>query len=325
MGQAIVTSVTALLISIFLPLYFLTPLSEPAAENVVLVMEQAKVQDEVSGHTIVLSTDGGTVTMDLETYLTGVVLSEMPGSFEPEAWKAQAVAARTFAMRQMEDGKHEEVDLCASSACCQAWQDRETLLTKLGNSGAALWDAVEEAVLQTRGQVLTYDGQLIEAVYFSCSGGSTEDAVAVWGSEVPYLQSVPSYGEETAAKYTSVQQVTVEEFRQIVEEENAQLVLDRDPKNWLGAITLTDGGGVAALEIGGQSFSGTQLRRMFGLNSAKFYVELENGLVTFYVQGYGHRVGMSQYGANAMAKAGKSYEEILKYYYTGVELETKTP
>ena len=142
-----------------------------------------------------LLTPDGTRELELDEYLTAVVLCEMPPDFEPEALRAQAVAARTFACRQMRGGKHEGGAVCASSACCQAWRSEDELRERLGIEFDADWEKAADAVTATHDEVLTYDGALIDATFFSCSGGRTEAAVAVWGSDVPYLQSVESIGK----------------------------------------------------------------------------------------------------------------------------------
>ena len=159
-------------------------IEEPAAAS---ALSAAPSADEPEARTVQLKTEDGVETVDEDTYLTAVVLSEMPASFEPEALAAQAVAARTFLARQRLAGKHMDCDVCADSACCQAWSSEATLEAKYGVELPQYWDKASAAVAETAGEILTYDGAPIEAVYFSCSGGSTEAAVAVWGTDVPYL------------------------------------------------------------------------------------------------------------------------------------------
>jgi stage II sporulation protein D len=260
--------------------------------------------------------------LELEEYLVGVVLSAMPASFELEALKAQAVAARTFALSS---NKHDDYDLCSDSACCQAWSSREALENKLGVGADAYWNKVKQAVTETAGQVLTYNGSLIDAVYFSCAGGATEDAVAVWGSNVPYLQSVSSDGEDAAPRYESKVTVDVAKFQTTLQAEFPDMALKGAPSTWLGEVLYTRGGGVDSMEIGHVFVSGTRLRTLFGLNSTALTVSVNENCVVFDVKGFGHRVGLSQYGANAMAMEGKSYQQILRHYYSGVSIEEKTP
>ena len=317
---AIVVSLTALLMAFITPAMLLTPTDGEAEAPYLLVMEVEQQEEEVM---IRLQTGQAVEEFPLETYLIGVVLSEMPMSFEPEALKAQAVAARTFAMRQLENGKHLEFDLCGQSSCCQAWAGQAVLEEKLGNCWESCWNKAAAAVESTAGQVLTYEGELIDAVYFSCSGGVTEDAVAVWGSEVPYLQSVKSPGEEEAGKFHTSVTLSREEFCGKILQVQPLAQLGGRAEGWLGEVSRTEGGGVAEMVIGGCAFAGTQLRQLFGLNSTNFTLETEGDELVFSVYGYGHRVGMSQYGANAMAASGKNYQEILLHYYEGVKIQQR--
>lgn len=255
--------------------------------------------------------------MELETYLTGVVLAEMPASFEVEALKAQAVVARTYTLRAYEGkSKHEEAAVCTNSACCQAYRSAEDYLTAGGTEESVA--KVRAAVDATSGQVLTYEGELIEATYFSCSGGTTEDAVAVWGTEVPYLQSVSSPGEEEATYYTDSITFTFEQLR-----EKLGLPSESHPVRFEN-VTYTSGGGVAQINVCGIPFQGTQLRNLLGLRSTAFTVTVEGEKVTFHTRGFGHRVGMSQFGADAMAVNGSSYQDILQHYYQGTVLQSRS-
>lgn len=258
--------------------------------------------------------DGIPREMALEEYLVGVLLQEMPDSFAFEAKKAQAVVARTYALRSWEKGhKHPEGGVCTDHTCCQAYTDPQVYVENGGSPEAVA--SARQAVEATWGQVLTYDGQLIDATYFSCSGGYTEDAAAVWGADIPYLQSVPSPGEEYAAHYTDTVRISAAELAQILELEPSG-----QPVQWLGTITRTQGGGVDTLEIGGQTYAGTQLRQLLGLRSTAFTMTAVGDTFVITTRGYGHRVGMSQYGADAMAVLGHPYEEILLHYYAGTQL-----
>jgi stage II sporulation protein D len=182
----------------------------------------------------------------------------------------------------------------------------------MGGSEEALAEA-KAAVEATSGLVLTYGGALIEATYFSCSGGSTEEAVAVWGTDFPYLRAVDSPGEENAAHYTDTVSFTLGEL-----EEKLGVKLQG---NWLGLISYTQGGGVDTVVIGGKTFTGKELRTVLGLRSTAFDLEISGDSVTITTKGFGHRVGMSQYGADAMAMSGSSFADILTHYYPGTTLE----
>lgn len=324
MKQSIAAGLSALLMAVFLPLLLLSPMEQREPENTLLIIEDGGVQEAVNldeGYILRLKTGEQVVEIDLDTYLTGVVLSEMPASFSQEALKAQAVAARTFTLRQMQNSKHEDCDLCGNSSCCQAWTSREALQDKLGTSWTQYWEKAAAAVSDTDGVVLTYGGKLIDAVYFSCSGGTTEAAAAVWGSDIPYLQSVPSEGEEQASRYESTITIPLDQFRALLQKENSAANLSGPAAGWFGDVVKSDGGGVYTMDIGGETFYGTRLRSLFGLNSTKFTVAVTEEGIEFSVRGFGHGVGMSQYGANAMAQDGSDYKEILSHYYTGVNLE----
>lgn len=260
--------------------------------------------------------DGSVNQMDMDAYLTGVVLGEMPADFEPEALKAQAVAARTYTAKAVKTGgKHGDGSICTDAGCCQAYLPEETYLSKGGTE--AHLEKVCRAVMDTSGYVLTYEGELIEATYFSCSGGSTEDAAAVWGTDYPYLQALPSPGEEKAAHYCDTICFTTAQFQ-----EKTGCTLTGEPDTWFETEAYTEGGGIASMFICGEQYTGTQLRQLLGLPSTAMTISALGDTITIMTRGYGHRVGMSQYGADAMAVAGSTYSEILTYYYPGTQLET---
>lgn len=251
--------------------------------------------------------------MELEEYITGVVLAEMPASFHEEALKAQAVVARTYTARKLTLPKHEEASLCTDSACCQAYCSVDEYL-RAGGSETDV-EKIRQAVAATEGLVLFYEGNLIEATYFSCSGGKTEDAVAVWGSDVPYLQSVDSPGEEKATHYMDTVSFTLTSFC-----EKLGLWNHTGTDNLIGRITYTEGGGVNTIVIGGTEFAGVTMRQKLGLRSTAFVITAIGNTVTVTTKGFGHRVGMSQYGADAMAVSGSSWNEILLHYYQGTQV-----
>lgn len=262
----------------------------------------------------VLMGDGTVEEMPLEDYLVSVVLREMPADFEVEALKAQAVVARTYTLRRIEMGsKHMGAAVCTDASCCQGYWSRQAYITEGGQQ--ALLDKVIDAVDLTANEVLVYGDALIDATYFSCSGGRTEDALAVWGADVPYLQSIESPGEEGATHYTDTVSFSVSDFA-----EKLGLDVAAEPQNWLGSITYTDGGGVEEIQICGTTYKGTTIRQKLGLRSTAFLISVVGDSVTITTKGYGHRVGMSQYGADAMAVQGKTYRDILFHYYQGTDL-----
>lgn len=254
------------------------------------------------------------VNMPLEEYILSVVLREMPSNFHPEALKAQAVVARTYTLRQIKKGgKHKNADVCTESSCCQGYWDLDSYLASGGTQDKLA--KVKAAVDLTTGQILLYDGVPIDATYFSCSGGNTEDAVAVWGTDVPYLKATVSPGEESAKYYTDTVRFSLQEFSQKI-----GLNLKSPQTLRVGEIEYTAGGGVSSIELSGKTFQGTTVRKRLGLRSTAFVISVANDHVIVTTKGYGHRVGMSQYGADAMAESGKNYSEILHHYYSGVEL-----
>ena len=253
-------------------------------------------------------TDGTELALD--AYLQRVLLGEMPVSFEKEALKAQAVAARTYTAKAMAGGKHGG-KLCTDSTCCQAFCDAAAFASFTPEEREKAADAVRE----TDALVLTYDGALIEATFFSCSGGRTEDAVAVWGTDYPYLRSVESPGEEAAKYDTDSRLVSKRELETALE-----ITLSDNAASWAGAVQMTSGGGVETIELGGKRFLGVYLRKALGLRSTAFTVTPEGDALRFDTRGYGHRVGLSQYGANAMAADGADFREILRHYYPGTAL-----
>ena len=287
----------------------------PVLTEPIVTMESQAEREEKESTVFVLDDLGQVKQMLLHEYLTCVVLAEMPASFEDEALKAQSVVARTFAMRAATvNAKHPDADVCTDSACCQGYIAVADYLNRGGTQENV--ERIRKLVAETDGQVLTYEGNLIEATYFSCSGGTTEDAVAVWGTDVPYLRSVISPGEEHASYYTDSVTFEADEFASKLD-----LVLNGDSEEWFSDVSYTTGGGVANIKIGDETFSGTQLRQLLGLRSTAFTVSAQDNTITFYTRGYGHRVGMSQYGADAMASRGSTYDQILAYYYQGTELK----
>ena len=253
--------------------------------------------------------------MDLEEYVVCVVLAEMYASFEEAALQAQAVAARTYAMKRCEEGsRHEQGAVCTDSGCCQAYISREDYL--LGRGTQEDVDKVAQCVQDTRGWVLYWQGEFAECTYFSCSGGRTEDAVAVWGSEIPYLQSVNSPGEEQSGSYSRSVYMSRTQLQ-----EKLGCTLSGQPGDWLGMVTYTEGGGVSTMVFAGRSYSGVTLRKLLGLSSTAFTMVAEEDGITIQTKGKGHRVGMSQYGAHAMAGQGHTWQEILQHYYPGTEID----
>ena len=287
---------------------------------------QVETQQEVvlpdSGHTLKIQGSDGQITqMDLNQYLWGVVAAEMPASFHEEALKAQAVAARTYALHRGATNNHPDADLCTDYRCCQAWIAKDQAQSNWGDKAIEYTNKITAAVADTANQVILYDGQLIDAVFHSSSASATQDAVEVWGNSVPYLQSVTSPEGDGVPDYESQVTFSSQEFKDKFSAAQPDAVFGDDPAAWVTDTQRTTGGSVHSVTIGGVTVTGAQARTIFGLRSATFTLTYADGTFTFSVTGFGHGVGMSQYGADAMAEEGKTYSEILQHYYTGVTVE----
>ena len=262
--------------------------------------------------------------VNLEDYICGVVSNEMPANFEKEALKAQAVTARTYlASKKLNRCTlHEGIDICDSTHC-QVYTSKEKRLEKWGADYAnEYWNKIKEAVDETSGQVLSYEGELVlYPQFFSTSSGQTENSEDVYLGEIPYLRSVASTGEESAPKYTSDKTLKISDFVYLLNSNFTNLnVTVENIKNNFSIKSSSAAGGVIKLNINNVEIRGVDFRKALSLNSTNFTYEFNGDYITFHCKGYGHGVGMSQWGANAMAKNGSNYEEILKHYYTGVEI-----
>lgn len=262
--------------------------------------------------------------MTLGDYLVGVVRAEMPASFELEALKAQAVAARTYtAYKILSGGNHgDTADICTDSTCCQAYISQERAMENWGDAAEENETKVEEAVRGTDGQTILYGGVPILAVFHSSSAGQTRAAGEVWVNDLPYLQPVdsPEDGDSIPNYYSRVA-FTPEQFREKIHASYPEADLTGDMSGWLKNAKTDSSGSVETVDVGGVTIKGTTMRTLLGLRSACFTWEVQDGEMVFFVTGFGHGVGMSQYGANRMAREGADYVEILTHYYTGVSVE----
>lgn len=268
---------------------------------------------------------GGTVEeMTMDSYLQGVLRAEMPASFEPEALKAQAIAARTYTLYRMRSGpiaNHPGADACDDVRCCKAYKTAEDAAADWGGMALYYEEKLARAVHETDAQVALYGGEPILAVFFSSANGHTQNAAAVWQSDLPYLQSVSSPETATTVpNYYSVNTFSADEFRRLLLAACPEAVLTGGTEGWITDVERGESGFVASLCVGGIRLRGNELRSILGLRSPSFTVEPSPEALTFRVTGYGHGVGMSQYGANTMAAEGYSAEEILEHYYAGAHV-----
>ena len=283
-------------------------------------------QEQQENRTIRLlhATTGEIEEVNLDEYLYGVVSAEMPANYETEALKAQAVVARTYTIYQMRhnSNKHENADICDNYACCQAWISKEDRISKWnGEEAESNWNKIEEAVNSTTGKIVTYNGEPINAFFHSNSGGVTESSVNIWGGiDYPYLKSVETAGEDGYKQYTSQVEISKQDLVNRLKEKYQDCEIDYSQENCIQILEYTSSGRVKTIKFGNKEIAGTEARSILGLKSTNFTFSINGDIVTFSVTGYGHGVGMSQTGADSMAKSGANYEEIIKHFYTNVEI-----
>lgn len=261
--------------------------------------------------------------VNLDEYIACVTSAEMPATYDIEALKAQAIVARTYTIYKITTSKkHEIADICDKSTCCQAWISKEDRLKKWDeDKRVSNWNKILKAVNETAGKIITYEGKPINAFFHANSGGKTEVPFYVWGGTgYPYLQVVETSGEDAYSQYSSEAKFTKKEFIEKVKKEHEDFKINFEEKNCIEIINRDESNRVVTVKIGNLNLSGVETRTLLGLRSANFTVEIKENEVLFKVIGYGHGVGMSQTGADALAKQGKNYEEIIKHFYTGVEI-----
>ncbi len=269
---------------------------------------------------------GKTELMDLEVYIYHVVAAEVPAAYQAEAIRAQAVAARTYALYGMEHGGCSKgADVCTDSAHCQAFTTDEALKRRWGSEYDALSAKIRDAVAYTAGEVVTYEGKPIHALFHAVSGGRTEDALAVFNMNLPYLKSVISKGEEDAPRYKETYRFTRDKLAKLLNSDysGAKVAAPRLQGQIEIKKRLTSGQ-ISSVRIGSMTITGREFRKTTGIASANFTIGYTDKEVYIYTTGYGHGVGMSQAGANAMALKGSDYREILAHYYTDTTIELYT-
>ena len=259
----------------------------------------------------------------IDDYLCNVVSAEMPADYELEALKAQAIVARTYTIYKVQNKKHENADICDDSTCCQAWVSKENRLERWEEAKREEnWDKIQQCVNETKGKIITYNNQPINAFFHANSGGTTELPVNVWGgSGLPYLQVVQTAGEEGYTQYSSEVDLTQEELINKLKTKYEDIQIDFNNDEDVKIIEHTDSNRVKTVKFGNHELSGVETRTLLGLKSTNFEIKKENNQIKFLVKGYGHGVGMSQTGANTMAKQGNNCEEIIKHFYVGIEIK----
>ena len=265
--------------------------------------------------------------ISIDEYLYGVVSAEMPANYEEEALKAQAVAARTYTIYQISNNneKHKNADICDDSTCCQAWISKENRMNRWSEEERENnWNKIVKAVNSTAGKIITYNNEAINAFFHSNSGGKTEIPSNVWigGKDFPYLRSVETSGEDGYSQYSSEVKISKADLLEKLKKEYSDIQINFDENESIKILEYTQSGRVKTVKFGNTEIAGTKVRSVIGLKSTNFSIKIDGDNVIFSVTGYGHGVGMSQTGADSMAKKGKTYEEILKHFYNGVEITT---
>ena len=253
-----------------------------------------------------------------DEYIFGVVAAEMPALYEPEALKAQAVAAYTLACRRRADNKDKSYDLTTDYTVDQSYISKADAEKRWGDKAEEYSKKIKDAVADVKNLIVTYEGEPITAVYHAISSGKTEDSRDIWGGSLSYLKPVASPGDKLSPDYINEVKVSAKELQKKLGDE---CKLSGEPAAYFGEPKRTDSGSVLTVPVCGTDINGAKIRSIFDLRSLNFSVKYADGSFTFTVRGYGHGVGMSQYGANYMAKQGSDFKEILTYYYTGCKVE----
>ena len=256
----------------------------------------------------VYRSNGSVINLNMTDYLIGVVSSEMPASFNLEALKAQSVLARTYALKAKQTGKK-----LTDTVSTQSYIDIDQMKNKWGNSFNTYYNKIKNAVENTNGEYLSYNGNYIEALYHSTNNGKTESSLDVFGNYYPYLISVSSEYDKNASSYLRTINMPLDTI-------SNKLGLSLNSDSVISILSYTDGGNIKEININGNNFSGKKVRELLGLRSADFDISISDNNANITTRGYGHGIGMSQYGANGMANAGYGYKDILSHYYPGTTL-----
>lgn len=313
---------TALLICIVV-LAVVDEKKEDAKEEI-----EEKINFESDSTINLLRTKTGKVeAIDLNYYLLCVVASEMPFKYEYEALKAQVVVARTYLFNKIKKGIEENADACDSYTHCQAFNDLNTLKEiwdKKGFTEKEISDGeskIKKAIIESSGEVITYDGNLIDAVFHASSPEKTENASAIWsGKDIPYLKSVENIEDEAYERRNTKNEISYATFKNTLIDRGYILDLSNEDFMKIQINEYTESGRVKSIKVGNYVVKAEDLRVMFGINSTNFNIVTHKDKIEFNVLGFGHGVGLSQVGANEYAKQGKSYKDIIYHYYTGVEI-----
>ena len=303
--------------------YSVSPTSNSTTQNTASDTVNDATQDQA---VFKILTNDIVTTLSCREFLIRILAFEMSPEYHTEALKAQAVAAYTYygrrqlAQKGAPDASLSGADFKAPDDTFPQEYTADKLRERWGSKYDTYYNKLCAAVDTVIGKHMTYNGEWIDACYFAISNGSTESAKAVWGAEVPYLQAIASPGDKLAANYETKITLSAEQIKAALVADDADLTLPNNPAKWFGEAACSDTGMVLSIPIGGKPFTGTALRSAFGLRSATFRVTYTADGFCFTVRGYGHGVGLSQYGADHLARQGYTWQEILQYYYTGIAI-----
>lgn len=266
---------------------------------------------------------GNVENMDIEKYLCGVLAGEMSAEFNIEALKAQAVAARTFTIYNQNTDKHKNADICTDYKHCQEYKSKEDLLSKNGQEWMdKYYPKIEQAVKETKGHIVVYNDEPILPLYFSTSSGNTENSEEVFSTKYPYLRSVESPYDKNAPKYASNMKINNSDFISTIKKGYPNIsISESELSKGIKIQDRSQGGAVETIKVGNAKLTGRDIRNLFNLNSANFDLKFNKDYVDIVVKGYGHGVGMSQWGAEGMANDGYLYYEILNHYYSSTKIK----
>ncbi|MBE6787190.1 MAG: stage II sporulation protein D [Ruminococcaceae bacterium] len=314
MKKIFILSVSLLASLLLIPLTATTKKTEPLTA----LQTSVPIQPPKNPQTIkvLISKTGKTEEIALEDYLFGVVAGEMPALYEADALKAQAICANTFLQWRKKENAQKGYDISDNYTVDQCYVSKDEARKKWGSKADEYESKIKEAIKEVKNQTLAYNGEIILSVYHSVSSGKTESAKNVWGKDYPYLQAVDSSADRQSEHCVSKNTFTLEELKTALSLATPQ----NASQNIFSNFDRTQSGIVKTVKILDKEYKGQEIRTALNLKSSNFKVKFENGNYNFTVYGYGHGVGMSQNGANEMAKQGKTYEEILKHYYTGTEI-----
>lgn len=295
-------------------------LSQGFIEETSIMETDVKQPDQTSTVKVMSASSNNITEMPLKEYLIGVVASEINPAYHENAIKAQVIASHTLLsyVKKHKSDKLNGADISDSSASHQGYLSEAEQKKKWGNNYETYYKTIEKCVDEVINMTLQYDGDYINAAFHAISNGNTENCADVWGGSYPYLISVTSIGDKLSPAYQSQVTVTEKEFKEKLK--NYNIKFTDDAEHWIEGITNTETGMVKTIQICDKTIKGTEFRTAFSLKSSTFTYEYKDEKFIFTVSGYGHGVGMSQYGADYMARQGFSYKEILEHYYPGAKI-----